>query len=118
MQQKSQRQLQMGENLKRILAEIFLRNSYGSTQQNLTTILEVSMSPDLKNAKIFLDIFGENPHNLIEKLNNILPQIRYQIAQKITARTIPELTFVLDETYKNANNIEQLLKENNPKKPK
>ena len=42
MQQKSQRQLQMGENLKRILAEIFLRNSYGSTQQNLTTILEVS----------------------------------------------------------------------------
>ena len=117
MQQKSQRQLQMGENLKRILAEIFLRNSYGSTNNNITTILEVSMSPDLKNAKIFLDVFGKNPHNIIEKINNILPQIRHQVAQKITAKSIPELIFVLDETYKSAHQIEQLLKENDPKQP-
>jgi ribosome-binding factor A len=113
MQQKTQRQLQAGENLKRILAEIFLRNSYGSIEGNITTILEVSISSDLKNAKIFVDVFGNNANNIIIKLNKLVPQIRHQVAQKLTARTIPELNFMLDETYKNVNHIEQLLKQEN-----
>ena len=114
MQHKSQRQLQMGENLKRILAEIFLKNNYSSINGNITTILEVSMSPDLKNAKVFIDVFGNNANHIVEKLNKLVPNIRHQIAKKLTARTIPELSFVLDETYKNANHIEQLLKQENP----
>ena len=114
MQHKSQRQLQMGENLKRILAEIFLKNNYSSINGNITTILEVSMSPDLKNARVFIDVFGNNATHLVEKLNKLVPNIRHQIAKKLTARTIPELSFVLDETYKNANHIEQLLKQENP----
>jgi ribosome-binding factor A len=117
MQHKSQRQLQMGENLKRILAEIFLKNNYSSMNGNITTILEVSMSPDLKNARVFIDVFGNNATHIVEiveKLNKLVPNIRHQIAKKLTARTIPELSFVLDETYKNANHIEQLLKQENP----
>jgi ribosome-binding factor A len=114
MQHKSQRQLQMGENLKRILAEIFLKNNYSSINGNITTILEVSMSPDLKNARVFIDVFGNNATHIVEKLNKLVPNIRHQIAKKLTARTIPELSFVLDETYKNVNHIEQLLKQENP----
>ena len=114
MQHKSQRQLQMGENLKRILAEIFLKNNYSSINGNITTILEVSMSPDLKNAKVFIDVFGNNANHIVEKLNKLVPNIRHQIAKKLTARTIPELSFVLDETYKKAHHIEQLLKQENP----
>ena len=72
MQHKSQRQLQMGENLKRILAEIFLKNNYSSINGNITTILEVSMSPDLKNARVFIDVFGNNATHIVDFLQHYL----------------------------------------------
>jgi ribosome-binding factor A len=115
MPAKSQRQLQMGENIKRILANIFLRNDYSNIGGSIVAISEVDMSSDLKNAKIFVDIYG-NKILVIEKLKKLVPAIRHQLAQQLTTRSLPELFFVVNKTQENAANIEKILT-SQPTKP-
>lgn len=108
---KSQRQLQVGETIKRIIADIFLREGISSINGNYITILEADVSPDIKNVRIFVDIFGnEKAHQeIIEKLNKAAPHFRFQMAKKMTARNIPEIIFVLDKTEDKAIKLENLI---------
>ena len=109
---KSQRQLQIGEQIKRILAEIFLQDNLLATKNSYITILQADISPDAKNAKIFIDIFGQiDGKKTIKDLKNITPYLRAKLAQKINLRYTPELDFVLDETHKVASKIDELLKQ-------
>lgn len=110
---KSQRQLQIGENIKRIMSDIFLRDDILTVPGTLITILEADVSPDAKNVKIFIDIFGnEKMHEkIVEKLNEAAPHFRYQMAKKITLRVVPEIIFILDKTQKNAMNLEALIED-------
>ena len=110
---KSQRQLQIGENIKRIMSDIFLRDDILNVPGSLITVLEADVSPDAKNVKIFIDIFGnEKIHEkIVEKLNEAAPHFRYQMAKKVTLRAVPEITFILDKTQKNAMNLEALIED-------
>jgi len=110
--QKSQRQLQIGEQIKRILAEIFSQESALTIKNGYITILQADISPDAKNAKIFIDIFGSaDSKKILQDLKQIAPYLRSKLANKINLRYTPELTFVLDETFKTAGKIEDLLNE-------
>ena len=108
---KSQRQLQMGENVKRNMSEIFLRDDILTVPGSHITILEADVSPDGKNAKIFIDIFGNDKvHDQItKKLNELVPYFRHQLAKTITSRGVPNLTFVLDKTQSKALSMESLI---------
>lgn len=110
---KSQRQLQIGENIKRIMSDIFLRDDILNVPGSLITVLEADVSPDAKNVKIFIDIFGnEKIHEkIVEKLNEAAPHFRYQMAKKVTLRVVPEIVFILDKTQKNAMNLEALIED-------
>jgi ribosome-binding factor A len=126
---KSQRQLQIGENIKRIMSDIFLRDDILTVPGSFITVLEADVSPDAKNVKIFIDIFGnEKMHEkIITKLNEMSPHFRYKMAKKLTLRIVPEIIFVLDNTQSNAMSLEALIEneankykasQNNSKKAK
>lgn len=108
---KSQRQLQIGENIKRVMSEIFFREDVATIPGSLITILEADVSQDAKNVRIFVDIFGnESMHDeIIEKLNKAAPHFRYQLAKKITLRLVPEIIFALDKSGTRMSSIESLL---------
>lgn len=108
---KSQRQLQIGENIKRNLSEVFSRDDILTVPGSFITILEADVSPDAKNVKIFIDIFGNEPMHkkIVEKLNELAPHFRYQLAKRITTRAVPELKFVLDKTQDKAMKLEDLI---------
>ena len=53
-QGKSQRQLQVGEQIKRIVASIFLQEDIFVIKGAQVTIARADVSPDMKNARIFL----------------------------------------------------------------
>lgn len=107
---KSQRQLQIGENIKRIMSEIFLRDDILTVPGSYITILEADVSPDAKNVKIYIDIFGnEKIHDkIISSLNNAAPHFRHKLAGKITLRSVPEISFILDKTQDRAMQLENL----------
>jgi len=120
---KSQRQLQVGEQIKRIISEIFLREGLLTIMGSCITILEADASPDIKNVRIYIDIFGDTKNNkmILTKLNNAAPHFRHELGKRLTARNTPEISFVLDETEKNALLLEALIEKEaksimNPKK--
>ncbi|MBL6664736.1 MAG: 30S ribosome-binding factor RbfA [Rickettsiales bacterium] len=110
---KSQRQLQIGENIKRLMSEIFMRDDLLTLSGSYITILEADVSPDAKNVKFFIDIFGnEKEHEkIVAELNEAAPHFRHELASQITLRVVPNITFILDRTSSKAKSIEDLINE-------
>ncbi len=120
MQKKSQRQLQIGEQIKRIVADTFARENFSTISGNFITILEADVSPDIKNCVIFINIFGNEKKNdeILQKLNGAAGFFRREIGKKITFRNNPEIVFKLDRSAKNAVDIEDLIHKESQKFPK
>jgi len=108
---KSQRQLQIGETIKRNISEVFTRDDILTVPGSFITILEADVSPDAKNVKVFIDIFGnEKMHEkIVEKLNEMAPYFRHQLSKRVSLRVAPELTFILDKTQDKAMKLEDLI---------
>jgi ribosome-binding factor A len=114
---KSQRQLQIGETVKRAISEIFLRSEALAIPGSYITILEADVSPDAKNAKIYIDIFGneQNHQKIIKDLNASAPAIRHEMLKLVYLRSAPQIRFILDNTASKASNIENLIAEESKK---
>ncbi|MFT6106620.1 MAG: ribosome-binding factor A [Rickettsiales bacterium] len=113
---KSQRQLQIGEQVKRIFAEIFLQDNLFSNKKIHITILQADVSPDGKNAKIFINVFGcDDAKKINAELKQITPYLRGKISAKVNLRHTPELLFIIDKTEAHANKIEDLLAQESKK---
>ncbi len=108
---KSQRQLQIGENIKRNISEIFLRDDILTVPGSYITVLEADVSPDAKNVKVYIDIFGNEPihSKIVKKLNEMAPHFRHQLAKRIVSRVVPEIVFILDRTQDKALSLEALI---------
>lgn len=117
---KSQRQLQIAENIKRIMSEIFLREDYSVIMNNVITVLMADVSPDAKNVKIFIDICGDSSKHsqILEKINANTPNFRYLLAQKIDLRFIPEIVFLQDKNVNNSMVIESIIDQEKQKNTK
>jgi len=110
---KSQRQLQVGEQVKRIIADIFIREGLSVITGNYVTILEADVSPDIKNVKIYVDIFGDSNKNdrILDRLNQVSGHFRFELGKRMSSRNTPEITFILDRTQENAIKLESLIDE-------
>jgi ribosome-binding factor A len=100
----SQRQLRVGELVRRTLAEVFSRNQiYDETLSGVSiTVGEVSMSADLKIAHVFVSPLGGNKSKeVVEALNNNKVEIRKIVTKNVKLKFSPELKFLLDVTFDN-----------------
>ena len=69
---KSQRQLKVGEELRHLISNAILRSGFYDEhiENNNITITEVNISPDLKNAKVYvMPLGGENKLDVLNSLN-------------------------------------------------
>ena len=109
---KSQRQLKVGEELRHLISNALLRNSfYDENIENYNiTITEVNVSPDLKNAKVYvMPLGGENKLNILNSLNKATGRLKKIISNNISLRQTPKLIFKIDETFENAKKINDIL---------
>ena len=108
----TQRQLKGGENLKKILARIFIQQNIilPNIDTKLITITEVRISPDFKHAKIFfMPLAGKEINKITEILNDNSLDIKKIASKEWTAKFMPNLYFVKDESFDYAEKIENLL---------
>jgi len=108
----SQRQLKAGENLKKILARIFIQQNIELVEidTKLITITEVRISPDFKYAKVFfMPLAGKEISKFSDILNQNSLEIKKIASREWTAKFMPNLNFVKDETFDYAEKIENLL---------
>ena len=109
---KSQRQLKVGEELRYLISNALLRESFYDeyVKDNNITITEVDVSPDLKNAKVFvMPLGGKNKLDALNSLNKITGRLKKIISKSISLRQTPILSFKIDETFEYAKNIHDIL---------
>ena len=109
---KSQRQLRVGEELRHLISNALLRESFYDEiiENNTITVTEVNVSPDLKNAKVYImPLGGENKLEVLDSLNKSNGRIKKLISSNINLRQIPKLQFKIDETFEYAKKIENIL---------
>ena len=78
----------------------------------LVSVSEVRVSSDFSYAKVFVSFIGaKNPNVNLESLNAAKGFVRSSLAAKLDIRKVPELTFILDDTFDMKDRIEKILKE-------
>ena len=107
----SQRQLRVGESLRHALSEILMREDFFDPDlANVSiTISEISVSPDLSNARVYtMPLGGMNVDVILPALNRLAPMIQSLVAKKVHLRRTPRLRFLLDDSFENAARMNQL----------
>ena len=108
----STRQLKVGRELQRDLAEIIRSKGMTAFGGAMVTVSEVRVSPDLSIARVYLSVFpSEKAPELMESINKSAKTIRYELAQRVRfqLRKTPELTFFQDDSLDYIENIDHLL---------
>jgi ribosome-binding factor A len=110
---KSQRQLKVGEELRYLISEVLLKETFYDEHisNNNVTITEVNVSPDLKNAKVYImSLGGKYQYEVVQSLNKVSGRIKKLISSSVNLRQMPKLNFKIDNSFENAKNIENILK--------
>lgn len=108
----SQRQLRVGETIRRALSEVLARGDVHDVDLNRLSITvgEVRVSPDLKIATAYvLPLGGQGREELISLLARNKAELRRLVAKKLTLKFAPDLRFQLDETFDRMDETREML---------
>ena len=115
----SQRQLRVGELIRRALSEILMQGIIHDPDLNRisVTVSEVTASPDLKIAPAYVcPLGGEGGEDLIALLAKNKSEIRRSISKKLTLKYTPDLRFHIDETFDRMDETRRLFSQENIKR--
>ena len=111
----SQRQLRVGEQIRHILCETLRRGHFHSQllmeEAGTVTITEVRPSPDLKHARAYvMTLGGKQIDAVLEALNEEARIFQKDIGRHSNLKFTPKIRFVTDDSFDQAQRIEQLLR--------
>lgn len=102
----------------RRVADLVQKELAGLIQRQITdprlgmiTIASADISPDLKNAKVYVTSLGgeANVEELVETLNDMAGHFRYELAQVLSLRVVPKLKFVFDSSIERGSRLSALI---------
>jgi ribosome-binding factor A len=108
----SQRQLRVAEEIRHVLAGIFLRGEIRDPDlaDVQITVTEVRVSPDLKHATAFVTRLGRSDiADKLPALRHAAPFLRRQLAHALRLRYAPEVSFQPDTSLDYAMHINDVL---------
>ena len=110
----SQRQLKVGEEIRHALISALERGEVHDPAVSTTplTVTEVSVSPDLKNATVYVVALGRGSDEMDGTLSGLRragPFLRHCVAERVQLRYTPKLNFSADTSFDNAGRIDTLL---------
>jgi ribosome-binding factor A len=105
----SVRSAKVGSLIKEELSLMFQRN-FSISDYGLLTVTEVVMSPDLKLAKVYVSIFGNDLQKKknFAKLQSQKASLRSLLGHSVKLRYTPDLIFYLDESLDQAMKLENI----------
>lgn len=109
----SQRQLRVGEVLRHALVDVLHRSDIRDADlaEVSVTVTQVKPSPDMRHAMVFVEpLGGKNAAVVVKALNRHKSYLRGEMGRLITLRFTPELRFVEDTSFAEAEKIETLLR--------
>ena len=110
---RSVRQLRVGEEIRHCLAQVLGRDELRDPdlQGRIITVSEVRVSPDLRNATVFvMPLGGEADDAVLSALNRATSYLRGRVGQDVRLRHAPRLSFRHDVSFDSASRIDTLLR--------
>ena len=86
--------------MQRVLAEIIRNDIKDPRIHPMTSVVTVTVAPDLKTCKAFISVLGDDraAENTLAGLKSAGGYIRKELARQINLRNTPEITFVMDQS--------------------
>lgn len=115
MRKNSIKNTRVNFEVKKELSIIISRELKDPRINPMTTVLDVEVAPDLKTAKVYISVMGdeESKASTYQGLKSAAPFMRSQLAKSINLRNTPELTFVMDNSIEYGVNMSKLINEVN-----
>lgn len=98
----SQRQLRVGELIRRSLSDVLMRGEVHDPELNAMSITvgEVRASPDLKIAHVYvMPLGGARRDEALAALRRNTSELRRALSREMVLKYAPDLRFVIDETF-------------------
>jgi ribosome-binding factor A len=107
----SQRQLKVGEQIRRALSDALIR---GETHEpglmgTSVTVSEVKVTPDLRHATAFvMPLGGRRADETLAALGRARGELRRWVARTMTTKYTPDITFRLDESFDRMDEVRKM----------
>ncbi|UIP06184.1 30S ribosome-binding factor RbfA [Erythrobacter sp. SDW2] len=111
-EQHSVRVLKVGERVRHILSELLARQEVHDDTVSAANIAvtEVRMSPDLRNASVYVKpLLGKDEDTIVKALRQNTAFLQKEVAKRLGLKFAPKLQFRADESFDEAERIERLL---------
>ncbi|MDA8423318.1 MAG: 30S ribosome-binding factor RbfA [Nitrospiraceae bacterium] len=99
----------ISDQMKREIADILMRK-IKDPRIGFVTVTGVDVAQDLKNAKVFVSVYGGDKEESLKGLKSATPFIRSELGKRIRMRSIPEILFRYDGTVEQGAHIMELLR--------
>ena len=98
MRKNSVKNIRINSEVQREMSSIIREDLKDPRIHPMTSVIAVEVTPDLKFAKIFVSVLGDDneKEKTMEGLKKSAAFARHQLAKRMNLRNTPELTFVLD----------------------
>lgn len=101
----------VAQRIKFEVSEI-LRKEIDDPRVGFVTITNVSISKDLKDAKVYVSVLGpdNSKQDSMKGLQSARKFIKGRLGEKIKMRYVPEISFVYDDSIEKANRVWNMMK--------
>ena len=104
------RQLRVNELVKRELSAIIAREV--NFKDVLVSVNAVDVTPDLKNAHVFVSILGStNGASVIDRLEAHRPALQAELSRHVVLKYTPHLIFHLDDSIERGARVLEILQD-------
>jgi len=99
MSEKSRRVQKVEKELRQIVSSYLVKQQSGSSS-NLVTVTNISVSPDLRNAKVYVAVVGQEtmPEGVLEDTQSHAYRIQQEISKSLRMKFCPKIVFYADES--------------------
>ena len=101
------RHLRVNELLKRELSIIVAREI--TFEDALVTINQVDVTPDLKNAHVYVSVLGNHSNKVMEELEAHRVVLQSELVKHVVLKYTPHLTFHLDDSIERGTRVIEIL---------
>lgn len=117
MKKRSSRIIKINEEIKKEVSKIISRELKDPRINQMTTVVSVDATPDLKFCKVFISVLGDeqSQKDTLEGLKRSSGYIRNELAKRINLRNTPEITFTGDQSIEYGMHMSKLIDEVNKK---
>ena len=103
--------------MKQEIADILMRK-INDPRIGFVTVTDVEVTDDLRNAKVFVSVYGGDKEASLKGLKSATPFIRSELGKRMRMKFMPELLFRFDATVEQGAHIMELLRTIEEKKDK